>query len=57
MTLTDIKYNNLKFKQLPPPIGGGDNTIHGVSRFNVVPCRSLGSAQGEQHAGIHPQGQ
>ena len=32
MVLKDIKYNNLNFKQLPPPLGGGNNTIHGVSR-------------------------
>ncbi len=34
MILTDIKYNNLKFKQFPPPtLGGGKNLIHGVSRL------------------------
>ena len=33
MILTDIKYNNLNFKQLPPPLGGGKNLIHGVSRL------------------------
>jgi hypothetical protein len=33
MVLKDIKYNNLKFKQLPPPIGGGKYPIHGASRL------------------------
>ncbi len=45
MILTDIKYNNLKFNQLPPPIGGGKYPIHGVSRlylFNAAKSALLG---------------
>ena len=31
MILTDI--NNLKFKQLPPPLGGGKNTLYEQERI------------------------
>ncbi len=29
-------YNKLNIKQLPPPIGGGNDIIYDASRFNVL---------------------